>query len=409
MGALFSNGEKTDTSSWNNLNSFELGYCGLGYGVLMNRMHHSISQRLTSGRLASCAILIHGPQGVGKRSLARLLAAQLLTEHPWLSYGVPEFLVSLDCPSEGLFGTDQTQSTMIKEPLRKLWRFSEKILPSFWMNAVLEWEKERQKLDSHPEYRVLLPGSNLEDIRQFRQKLSHTRSGDSFRVVVLPEAHSLGISSINALLKWIENPGPRTVFILTASGSLPPTVTSRCLSFPMPALDWSAFSRVRAWAHTLGDRTLILEDDHHGNKTTDRFQLWAKSEYDVFKISQGCLIRTHYWQEHLPWVKTSWALLHRCATHSPVMDSEWLKTALCLEGSVWDFWYIWARDMYSWAYEHGFLHHWDHFWTDTWLLILQHQVYHTDTSSLIQTVLARIHGFFTYYGVDPMPNSHPMA
>lgn len=389
---------------------FDFLYCSLGYGALMQKMHHSINRESISGKTTPLSILIHGPKGVGKRALAHILAAELLSGHPWLSYGLPEFhdcwnfqlnAVGADVETK----SERVKAGSIKEKSAIKTTFIEKFQPNSQPNSqlnqlrkvTLEWEKEHKKVHSHPEYMVLSLGAGIEDIRQFRQKLSYTRSSDSFRVVVLPEAQSLGLSSMNALLKWIENPGSRTVFVLTSSGALPETIRSRCIAYNMPALDGAAFTRVRSCVQTLqASENHDILFDQEGNQASE-------SDQHLFKISQGALMRAQYWQEHLPWVTEAWSVVHRCATESPVIDPEWLSAALCLGDSVWDFWYIWSRDMYAWAYGQGFLEHWQYFWYDTWDLILQHQIYHTDASSVIQTVAARIHGFFMHYGVQPMP------
>jgi DNA polymerase III delta prime subunit len=389
------------------MNSFDFCYCSLGYGVLMQTMHHSLFSEGLSGKTNACAILIRGPKGVGKRSLSRILAHQLLTGYPWLScsasshsidpWSLPgsdinRLSVDRDGADESI-GLDTSGSRSLKNGAQNT-----SALPNHWKHVALAWEKDHKKLDSHPEYLVLASGSGIDDIRKLRQQLSYTRFGDSLRVVVLPEVQSLGLSSMNALLKWIENPGPQTVFILTASGALPETVRSRCTEYTMPALDWEDFFRVRSCIQASEDGGLHAMD----GAGSDQDHLDPRAQKYLFNISQGALVRAQYWQEHLPWVMQTWSVLYRCATESPVVDPEWLSTALGLGGAVWDVFYIWARDVGHVAYGQGFLHHWDYFWHDTWDLMVQHQIYHTEQSSVIQTVAARIHGFFTYYGARPM-------
>jgi hypothetical protein len=166
----------------------------------------------------------------------------------------------------------------------------------------------------------------------------------------------------------------------------------------MPALDWVDFSRVRSCTQAF----YASQDGFLDGVVCDRVHLDPREQHCVFKMSQGALVRAQYWQDHLPWLMQTWSVLYRCATESPVVDPEWLITALELGNLVWDVFYIWARDASNLAYAQGFLHHWDHFWYDTWDLIIQHQIYNTEQSHVIQTVAARIHGFFTYYGFRPM-------
>lgn len=388
------------------MHSFDFWYCSLGYGVLMQTIHHSVfSQGLSgtySGKPHACSILIQGPKGVGKRSLSRILAHQLLTGYPWLSGSAcPDSTVQEPLGSDMIsVGLDASGSRAfnngVHNPSQPL-----SALPNHWKDAALAWEKNHKTLDSHPEYLVLAAGSGIDDIRKLRQQLSYTRLGDSVRVVVLPEVQSLGLSSMNALLKWIENPGPQTIFILTASGALPETVRSRCIEYKMPALDLEDFSRVRsciqAFQASKGGGLHAID-----GPDSDQEPLDQRAQHHLFKISQGALVRAHYWQDHLPWVMQTWSVLYQCATESPIVDPEWLSTAVRLGDGVWDVFYIWARDVGTLAYGQEFLHHWDYFWQDTWDLMVQHHIYHTEQSSVIQAVAARIHGFFTYYGVRPM-------
>jgi hypothetical protein len=391
------------------MNSFDFCYCSLGYGVLMQTMHRSLFSGSESGpcfgTINACAILIRGPKGVGKRSLSRILAHQLLTGYPWLSGSVcphssvqwPGFSMSrVSVGLDAIDGANDESVDLHASGLMGLKNGMENpsALSQYWKQTALAWEKDHKKLDAHPEYVALAAGSGIDDIRKLRQQLSYTRFGDSVRVVALPEVQSLGLSSMNALLKWIENPGPQTVFILTASGALPETVRSRCIEYAMPALDWEDFFRVRSCIQSFaGGMDGVHFDQEHVDPRAQKY---------LFNLSQGALVRAQACQDHLPWVMQTWSVLYRWATESPVVDPEWLSTAVGLGDLVWDVFYIWARQVGHLAYEQGFLHHWDCFWQDTWDVMVQHKIYHTEQSSVIQTVAARIHGFFTYYGVRPM-------
>lgn len=72
----------------------------------------------------------------------------------------------------------------------------------------------------------------VDDIRQLRQQVMYRHAGD-WRIVILDEAHSMSPAAFNALLKTLEEPPPRTLFILltTEPGKILPTVASRCMPF----------------------------------------------------------------------------------------------------------------------------------------------------------------------------------
>jgi DNA polymerase-3 subunit delta' len=69
----------------------------------------------------------------------------------------------------------------------------------------------------------------VEDIRRLRHFLQMTPAS-AWRVVIIDSAEDLNVSSANALLKSLEEPPARTVFLIlcSAPGRLPPTIMSRC-------------------------------------------------------------------------------------------------------------------------------------------------------------------------------------
>jgi DNA polymerase-3 subunit gamma/tau len=72
----------------------------------------------------------------------------------------------------------------------------------------------------------------VDDIRRLRDLALYATPG-SCRVVLLDEAHSMGRAAFDAVLKILEEPPDRTVFILltTEPGRIPRTVASRCMPF----------------------------------------------------------------------------------------------------------------------------------------------------------------------------------
>jgi DNA polymerase-3 subunit gamma/tau len=82
--------------------------------------------------------------------------------------------------------------------------------------------------------------NNVEDARNLISNAGVAWVGDDFRVFILDEAHMLTTQAWNALLKTLEEPPPRTVFILatTEAGKVLPTVEDRChrINFRRPSL-----------------------------------------------------------------------------------------------------------------------------------------------------------------------------
>lgn len=70
----------------------------------------------------------------------------------------------------------------------------------------------------------------VDEVRRLRNFLSHRAAGDGWRIVIVDEANELNVNAANALLKSLEEPPTRTVFLLISSapGELVPTIRSRC-------------------------------------------------------------------------------------------------------------------------------------------------------------------------------------
>lgn len=135
------------------------------------------------------AYLFSGPRGVGKTTTARLLAMAVNCEHEDAT-----FRPCGDCESCLLV-----------------------------------------RAGNHPDVIELDAASNnsVEDIRDLRDKVRLASMRGGMRVWVLDEAHMLSRAASNALLKTLEEPPEKLVFILatTEPEKLPPTILSRCQHF----------------------------------------------------------------------------------------------------------------------------------------------------------------------------------
>ncbi len=70
----------------------------------------------------------------------------------------------------------------------------------------------------------------IDDIRAIRDAVSYAPIKGKYKVYILDEAHMLTREAFNALLKTLEEPPPRTVFVLctTEYEKIMPTILSRC-------------------------------------------------------------------------------------------------------------------------------------------------------------------------------------
>lgn len=91
----------------------------------------------------------------------------------------------------------------------------------------------------------------VDEVRRLRTFLSHAADTESWRIVIVDSADELNVNAANALLKSLEEPPPRTVFLLVSSepGRLLPTIRSRCRTLdlaPLSSADLKA-AAMQAW------------------------------------------------------------------------------------------------------------------------------------------------------------------
>jgi DNA polymerase III subunit delta' len=78
----------------------------------------------------------------------------------------------------------------------------------------------------------------VDEVRRLRGFLAHSADQDAYRVVIVDSADELNPNAANALLKSLEEPPARTVFLLISSepGRLLPTIRSRCRTLALAPL-----------------------------------------------------------------------------------------------------------------------------------------------------------------------------
>jgi DNA polymerase-3 subunit gamma/tau len=80
----------------------------------------------------------------------------------------------------------------------------------------------------------------IDEIRELREAVRYLPSRDRYKIFIIDEAHMLTTEAFNALLKTLEEPPPRSLFMLatTEPHKLPPTIQSRCQHFSFRLLDY---------------------------------------------------------------------------------------------------------------------------------------------------------------------------
>lgn len=80
----------------------------------------------------------------------------------------------------------------------------------------------------------------IDEIRELRQNVRYLPARDRYKVFIIDEVHMLTTEAFNALLKTLEEPPPRSLFVMatTEAHKLPATIQSRCQHFPFRLLDY---------------------------------------------------------------------------------------------------------------------------------------------------------------------------
>lgn len=75
--------------------------------------------------------------------------------------------------------------------------------------------------------------TSVDDVRALRENIGFAPMEGRYKIFIVDEAHMLSRSAFNALLKTLEEPPPRAVFIFatTEAHKFPPTIISRCQHF----------------------------------------------------------------------------------------------------------------------------------------------------------------------------------
>ena len=88
----------------------------------------------------------------------------------------------------------------------------------------------------------------IDEIRELRENVRYLPARDRYKIFIIDEAHMLTTEAFNALLKTLEEPPPRSLFILatTEPHKLPSTIQSRCQHFSFRLLEYQEiFSRLQ--------------------------------------------------------------------------------------------------------------------------------------------------------------------
>ena len=176
----------------------------------------------SGGRLHH-AWLLAGPRGTGKATLAYRIARTLIG-----------FV-----PDDGLFGAPETPQTLAPPPdCPVAQRIAAQSEPRLFV----------LRRTPHPDTGRMRGEVTVDNVRRLRGFLNLSATDGGWRAVIVDAADELNTSAANALLKSLEEPPPRVVFLLVAHApaGLLPTIRSRCRTLTLTPLQSSAVTRVLA-------------------------------------------------------------------------------------------------------------------------------------------------------------------
>jgi DNA polymerase-3 subunit gamma/tau len=89
----------------------------------------------------------------------------------------------------------------------------------------------------------------IDEIRELRETVRYLPARDRYKIFIIDEAHMLTTEAFNALLKTLEEPPPRSLFVLatTEPHKLPSTIQSRCQHFSFRLLDYQEIFSQLKW------------------------------------------------------------------------------------------------------------------------------------------------------------------
>lgn len=94
---------------------------------------------------------------------------------------------------------------------------------------------------TYPDY-IHFAKTSVHDFHLFKQRIRQTTLQGGWRVVMLSDVDTYNAHILNALLKILEEPPEKSVFLLTAEKSIMPTIASRCIIERLPPLPKAVFS-----------------------------------------------------------------------------------------------------------------------------------------------------------------------
>ncbi len=177
----------------------------------------SLFDAFMSGRMHH-AWLLTGPKGIGKATLAYHMAKFVLTygdAEKARAMGAENLTVSEDMPAaRQILAQGHPDLLVIRRPVDDKTKKAKSVIP-------------------------------VDEVRKTSGFFGKSAGAGGWRVCIVDSADEMNANSANALLKVLEEPPAKSLFLLVSHqpGRLLPTIRSRCRQLPMPALSSSAMDQ----------------------------------------------------------------------------------------------------------------------------------------------------------------------
>lgn len=183
------------------------------------------------------AFLLTGPQGIGKATFAYRAARFLLAES------------EREAEPAGMFGTESPRDLSVAAHSRTAQLVAGRAHPDLGVIR-RAYDAKTKKFRSE---------ISVDDVRDTLALFEKTAAFGGWRVIIVDAADDLNANSANALLKTLEEPPRRAVFLLVAHRpeTLLPTIRSRCQTLRFAPLGTPAMTQLLATFGGEGDGALI--------------------------------------------------------------------------------------------------------------------------------------------------------
>ena len=171
---------------------------------------------LTGGRMHH-GWLLTGPRGVGKATLAWRIARHML------AHGTPQD------EADALFGAPEPPRSLALDPEHPVFRRCASLSEPRLKLIRRGWDEKTKRLRGQ---------IVVDDVRTLRDFTGLSAADGGWRAVIVDAAEEMNPSAANAILKMLEEPPARCIFLLVshAPARLLPTIRSRCRTLTLRPL-----------------------------------------------------------------------------------------------------------------------------------------------------------------------------